>query len=493
MQRPSLSVHLRQAQVRLGGRAILRSIDLDLTAHAFIHGDNGAGKTTLLRLLAAEIWPQDLPGRPPARLYSINGQHSASPLAARPWIRLVAPHQAAWFQEHHPRLPVHDLLAAGAMGTPLLYGPVPEHVHADVGTVAEKLALAPLLSRPIHTLSSGEMQRALLGRAILGRPSLLLVDEWQLALDPPGMRLVRRILEDEAAQGAWVVLTSHAEDTLPDIPMQHFTIRCGELRPIPTTRFRPQRGHLAARPTPQPGPVRVAMRQVAVTAGESTLLEPLSWQGNAGETWVVAGKNGAGKSTFLQLVSGWRHPAPGGEVLRLEPALSVLLAKERMGVLAPWLTGAMEPATTVLEAILSGFSGSLGRPRPLPPGAHAAARTLAQDFGIEAWLPLPVGSLSLGQMRLVHLARAVVHQPLVLVLDEPFAGLDAPWQHRLAALLASLATDERLVVVATHHPHHVAAIATHAMVLDGGRVSAMGPWVEVTKGPSWRHLMGEST
>lgn len=471
----------------------MRSIDLDLTSHAFIHGDNGAGKTTLLRLLAAEIWPQDLPGRPPARLYSINGQRSASPLAARPWIRLVAPHQATWFQKHHPRLPVHDLLAAGAIGTPLLYGPVPERVHADVGTVAEKLALAPLLSRPIHTLSSGEMQRALLGRAILGRPSLLLVDEWQLALDPLGMRLVRRILEDEAAQGAWVVLTSHAEDALPDIPMQHFSIRCGELRPIPTTRFRPQRGHLAARPTPQPGPVRVAMRQVAVTAGESTLLQPLSWQGNAGETWVVAGKNGAGKSTFLQLVSGWRHPAPGGEILRLEPALSVLLAKERMGVLAPWLTGAMEPATTVLEAILSGFSGSLGRPRPLPPGAHAAAHTLAQSFGIEAWLPLPVGSLSLGQMRLVHLARAVVHQPLVLVLDEPFAGLDAPWQHRLAALLASLATDERLVVVATHHPHHVAAIATHAMVLDGGRVSAMGPWVEVTKGPSWRHLMGEST
>lgn len=491
MQRPPLSVHLYQAHVRFGERTILRCINFDLTSHAFIHGENGAGKTTLLRLLAGEIWPLEAPGVPPARIYTINGQTTASPLAARPWIRIVTPHQAAWFHEHHPHLRVRELLAAGAMGTPLPYGPIPEEIQTDLATVAEKLALTALIGRSIHTLSSGEMQRALLGRALLGRPSVLLVDEWQLALDPPGMRLVRRILEEEARQGARVVLTSHAEDTPPDVSPQHFTIRHGQLMSATVAR-KICRPNLPRTAIPHPGPVRVAMDHARVIAGADTLLHPLSWQGRAGETWVVVGQNGAGKSTLLQLISGWRHPAPGGEILRLEKSMSILLAKERMGVLAPWLITAMEGATTVLEAILSGFTGSLGRSRPLPPGAHTAAQTMADELGMRAWLSRPLRTLSLGQTRLVHLARAVVHQPAVLLLDEPFAGLDALWQTRLAEALATLATRERLVLVATHHPHHIAPLATHAMVLDRGGVAAMGTWAEVTKSQAWLQLMGET-
>ncbi len=493
MKRPPLVVHFENAEVRHGCRPILAGISFQVTRHLWIEGDNGAGKTTLLRLLAGEIWPVERPGQRPARVYFIQGSPTASPLLARRHIRLATPLQIEILSRHGTRPSVAEVIASGKEGRTFFCHPISPALAHEVHTMAARLEIDDLLPRPISQLSTGQTQRTLLARALLGRPSLLLVDEWSLGLDARSLRLVRQILEAEAADGALLVLTSHHRAPAFELPMQRVRLRHGTL--APASRPRPQRQFPTNRPhAPQQGPVLLHLQAVAVRCGTATLLRDLCWRAHAGEVWLVVGANGAGKSTLLQLAAGWRHPWPGGHVLRLAEGMSVLAAKTRIGVLAPWLVPAFDPTTLVAEAIQSGFSGALGRPRPLPPGAEATARSLAQQWEICHWLHQPISALSLGQLRLVLLARAVVHDPPLLLLDEPFEGLDASWQERLALLLHhKLAHPKRLLVIATHHPQRLASLATHALVLEDGQIAAIGPWEEVTPQVPWRRLFGGDT
>ena len=104
------------------------------------------------------------------------------------------------------------------------------------------------------------------------------------------------------------------------------------------------------------------------------------------------------------------------------------------------------------------------------------------------WMDKPLFSLSFGQARQIMLARAVVHGPELLVLDEPFSGLDQSWQERMKMLLAGLLAEGRTLVLVTHTPEFMVDILSHALVLEQGFCAIQGRWTDVRSSVPYARL-----
>ncbi len=202
----------------------------------------------------------------------------------------------------------------------------------------------------------------------------------------------------------------------------------------------------------------------------------------AGTATVVLGPNGVGKSTLLHLALGWLTPASGRILLDGHPLLA--LPRRRRG-----RTIALVPQAerspfeyTVLDYVM------LARAPHLPPLAmpgprdEQAAREAIEAAGLTALTDRPVPTLSGGEHQLALVARAVAQQPRLLLMDEPTAHLDLAHKARLIRLIRSLIAAGVTVLTSTHEPDIAAAIATHIVLVRGGRVLRAGPRAEVFTG-----------
>jgi molybdate transport system ATP-binding protein len=207
----------------------------------------------------------------------------------------------------------------------------------------------------------------------------------------------------------------------------------------------------------------------------------------------VLGANGSGKSTLLQLVTGYRRPWPGGSASWFGRSGLVRMSeiRGRIGILAPWIGERIEPGATCRDVLLSGMCDGLGIHRSLTAGQVEEAMDLARSWGMGDWLERTMASLSYGQARQVMLARGVIHAPELLVLDEPFSGLDASWQSRMVELLADWSGRGRTLVLATHTPEFMDGLLTHGLILDQGRCVAATEWERLSKEPAFAALFGD--
>ena len=208
------------------------------------------------------------------------------------------------------------------------------------------------------------------------------------------------------------------------------------------------------------------------------ILDAVSWQIQPGEHWALIGANGSGKSTLLSIVSGDLWPSRGvvrvlgeeyGRVDKREH-------RKQIGVVSSALAGNLPSQDTGLEVATSGIRAMIGRLGPLDPdelarGARALDRVRAADCA-----PKPFGVLSQGERQRVMIARALVNEPKLLILDEACGGLDPiAREHFLADLQAlSIEPGGPTQIHVTHHLEEVPPFVTHALVLREGSVLASG-------------------
>ncbi len=224
---------------------------------------------------------------------------------------------------------------------------------------------------------------------------------------------------------------------------------------------------------------RVELRRATVrTEDGAVLLDAVAWTVRRGEHWTLIGPNGAGKTTLLSLASATRHPTTGQAWVLGTRLGRVDMRELRAGI------GFVDPRLpvhgrlTALEVVLTGASGTLV---PLHDRYDDADRDRARELlaavecaelGTRA-----VATLSHGERQRVLLARALMPEPELLLLDEPATGLDLPGREALLATLERLAAEDRAraTVVVSHHLEDVPASTTHALLLAHGRVVATGP------------------
>lgn len=211
------------------------------------------------------------------------------------------------------------------------------------------------------------------------------------------------------------------------------------------------------------------------------VLPPLDWSVGRGERWIVMGPNGCGKSTLTQALQGRLHPWDGrlsilGISIGDVPLQSLW---KRVGFAGDTMERLIDPGTSLLEYVATAALGTVGV-RFARPGRErlARARTELAVWGIGDLADRRFAHVSLGQRRMAHIARALAPDPELLVLDEPFAGLDPVARHDLLRRIEawSAANPELPFVLVTHHVEEIPSTATHLLLLGAdGRAVASGP------------------
>ena len=234
---------------------------------------------------------------------------------------------------------------------------------------------------------------------------------------------------------------------------------------------------------PADDPAVLRLAAVAVHRAGATILGPIDWTVGRGERWVLLGPNGSGKTTLLQVAATMLWPSEGAvEVLGQRiGGIDARALRRRVGYASQALAAAIPSELTPLEVVVS------AREAALAPWWHRfgtddldRAAGLLDRLGVGPLAGRRFSTLSTGERQRVQIARALMPDPDLLLLDEPAAGLDLGARERLVATLEDLAGDARPagIVLVTHHVEEIPRGFDHALLLRGGRAVASGPIVE---------------
>jgi iron complex transport system ATP-binding protein len=226
------------------------------------------------------------------------------------------------------------------------------------------------------------------------------------------------------------------------------------------------------------------LQDVTIRRGTTTILDGLSWTVREGERWVVLGRNGAGKTTMLQVAAGRMHPTSGTAELLGERLgkVDVFELRPRIGLSSAALADRIPGGETVRDVVLTAAYGVTGRWRESYEDLdESRALDLLRAFDVDRFADRYFGTLSEGERKRVQIARALMSDPELLLLDEPAAGLDLGGREELVAALAELASDRRspVLVLVTHHVEEIPPGFTHLLLLRDGKTFAAGPIAEV--------------
>jgi iron complex transport system ATP-binding protein len=224
----------------------------------------------------------------------------------------------------------------------------------------------------------------------------------------------------------------------------------------------------------------LAFAGVTVRRGPSTLVEDVTWEVEEGERWVVLGPNGAGKTTLLQIAAARMHPTTGvagilGEVLG---TVDVFELRPRIGLASSAMAERIPADEIVGNVVVTASYGIIGRWREQYDDLdYARAMELLRALGAEHLADRHYGTLSEGERKRVQIARALMTDPELMLLDEPAAGLDLGGREDLLRRLGDLAADTEApaMVLVTHHVEEIPPAFTDVLMIRGGRVVAAGP------------------
>ena len=224
----------------------------------------------------------------------------------------------------------------------------------------------------------------------------------------------------------------------------------------------------------------LAFAGATVVRGTTTLLADIDWEVEEGQRWVILGPNGAGKTTLLQLAAARMHPTSGvvgilGEVLG---AVDVFELRPRIGLASAVLADRIPKGEKVADVVVTASWGVVGRWRENYEGLdHARAAELLDALGVAHLAERTFGTLSEGERKRVQIARALMTDPELMLLDEPTAGLDLGGREDLVGRLGDIAADleSPAVVMVTHHVEEIPPHFTDVLLIREGRVVAQGP------------------
>ncbi len=345
-------------------------------------------------------------------------------------------------------------------------------------------------SRLIY-LSNGEMRKVLLARALIQCPKLLIIDDPYYGLDSSSMKVLEEIINNILAAGSpklLLVMTDYE-----DIPenITH-TIEIGSMKVLKADIKRKASRKAAVftgkvpviHPADESGgryssEILVEMKNVNISYGERHILKNISWVIRRGENWALLGHNGAGKTTLLSLILGDNPQAYSNEIYlfgrKRGTGESIWDIKSRIGWVSSELQYYYETRRSCLDVVSSGFFDTIGMFGTVDAGKAGASKSWMDALGIGQIRDKDFESSSIGEQRLVLLARALVKKPDLVVLDEPCQGLDSSHIGIFNSLVEELCTSGLMsAIYVTHKKEEIPGCFRLVLELRDGRVEKSG-------------------
>jgi len=372
--------------------------------------------------------------------------------------------------------------------------------------VAGKMGIKTLLERDITSVSTGEIRKAMISRALMKGPKLLILDEPFDGLDKKSRKSLADSINDLIKSEINLVLITHRPEEIVQNITHILHMADGRIRASgrkkhmlhhkatqrPNERgkddltkfFQDANGNESSSKEGLPdelndvlrnGRVLVEMKNVTVNYGDTVVLDGFNWRVKHGENWVIMGPNGAGKSTVLKMIIGDNLQSYSNEVFifgrKRGSGESIWEIKKMIGIVSPELQFQYRKDVRAIDVVCSGFHDSIGLYRSCSADQDVTATKWIKMLAIENLVDQSFEQLSYGQRQLVLIARAMVKSPVLLILDEPCDGLDTVNRTRLLKITEYIGrhTNTNLIYV-THRENEVLPCITHRLKLDRGKI-----------------------
>jgi molybdate transport system ATP-binding protein len=481
-ERASDDYLLKLQQVSLVYRAMpaLRNIDWTISPGQqwACLGPNGAGKTSLARVISRQVT-------------HFSGDLLRSSQLEAGGVAYVCFEQAKALCERDRKLDDSEFRAdASDPGTPvqtlILDSREPDEAFQHW---TQRLRMRHFLHRGLRYISTGEMRKTLLVKAILSEPALLILDSPLDGLDVASQEEMKHIIAQLLQSDMTLLMLCRTAQDIPTDISHVLVLQAGEVlacdrrqQVLADTRVLalmepplPPLGKLpppAARPYMLPdGEPLLRLRNVTVRYGEVTVLDGVDWTLHAGSHCSISGPNGCGKTTLLSLITGDNHKAYGQDItlfgVRRGSGESVWDIKQKYGVLDTQLQLNFARGMRAVEVVVSGFFDTIGLYDDWGDSQRTCAEKWLEALGLAKYARESFDALSFGLQRMVLLARAMVKSPIILLLDEPTLGLDGHHRQLMLRALDHIAANcDTQIIFVSHSAGETPACINQFLVFE---------------------------
>ena len=337
----------------------------------------------------------------------------------------------------------------------------------------ERLGIAHILNRGLRFISTGEMRKTLLIKAMLSEPGLLILDSPLDGLDQRSQQEMQAVIVELLAGSTPLLLLCRQLSDVPEGCSHLLLLDKGKVAasgtrekvlndPRTTALMQPTLPDLGQLPAPAPrsyslpdqGPL-LALQDVAVRYGELQVLQQVNWRFDRGQHCCVSGPNGCGKTTLLSLVTGDNHKAYGQDItlfgIRRGSGESIWDIKQKYGQLDTQLQLNFARGMKAIEVVVSGFFDTIGLFDDWGDAQRDLAQAWLEALGLAEYSRESFDALSFGLQRMVLLARAMVKAPVILLLDEPTLGLDGYHRRLILRAIDHIAANSDTQVIFVSH------------------------------------------
>ncbi len=436
------------------------SFSLQQNEHLALLGNAGSGKTALLKALSGSMY--------------YNGKISLNPSPEKTHVEFVE--QRYSFKNlcgisdfyYQQRFNSFDSNDAPTVYEELIKASSDANEQANnIDSTLAILGIEHLKNSPLIQLSSGEHKRFQLAKALVNPPEFLFLDTPYTGLDGKGVKELNKLLIEVCANGTQIILIP---GTFP-IPEFIKTVAFIEdkklaffgnkeefnadefIRPLTNlgynTQLLPLSNQISEFET------IVEMKDIHLSYGTHTIFRNLDWKINEGEKWLLKGRNGSGKSSLLSMITGDHPQAYSNEIylfgIRRGSGESIWDIKQKTGFISPELHAYFDKNVSCFQAIGSGFFDTIGLFKKLSTEQYNKILQWLDFLQVSHVSTRPLHSISVSLQRMILLARALVKNPPLLVLDEPCQGLDQNQSEQFISLVDSICTGTNKTMIYVSH------------------------------------------